>query len=120
MYAAETYASAMLEVLVHANLSAIPRRQVSVEIEIPDDLRVETVEVAGLPGWPEVGEAECRRVGDAWLDERRSAVLRVPSVVTAGHERNVLLNVAHPEFGRITVSGAVAVRWDARLFSPMR
>ena len=120
VYAAETYASAMLEVLVHANLSLIPKRQVSVEIEIPDNLRVEILDVAQLAGWPQVSEAECRRVGDAWLDERRSVAIRVPSVITAGHERNVLLNPAHPEFGRITVSEATPVRWDPRLFGPVR
>jgi RES domain-containing protein len=36
IYAAETYAGALSEVLVHANLGVAPKTQVVVEIDIPD------------------------------------------------------------------------------------
>jgi RES domain-containing protein len=120
VYCAETYACAMLEVLVHANLSMIPKHQVSVQVEIPDGVIVETLDEVHVAGWPHSVEVECRMLGDAWLQAQRSAVLRVPSVATAGYERNVLINPAHPDFARMMVTEAVPVRWDPRLFSASR
>jgi RES domain-containing protein len=43
IYAAETFAGALLEVLVHANLSQPPKHHRVVRIEVPDNLKVETV-----------------------------------------------------------------------------
>ena len=41
----------------------------------------------------------------------------VPSAVTRGHERNVLINPVHPDFKFIWAGGPVDVQWDKRLFS---
>jgi len=41
-----------------------------------------------------------RAFGDAWIRERRTAVLLVPSVV-ARREGNLLINPQHPDFGLI-------------------
>jgi RES domain-containing protein len=56
-------------------------------------------------------------VGDRWVAERRSAVLRVPSAIIEV-ESNYLLNPEHPEFGRITISAPVPFAFDARLIAP--
>jgi RES domain-containing protein len=58
--------------------------------------------------------------GDAWLASSRSAVLQVPSLVTQGIERNVLINPAHPDFQQVTASRPADVRWDRRLFRPSK
>jgi RES domain-containing protein len=42
-------------------------------------------------------------------------VLLVPAV-SVPHERNVLINPLHSEFGRISVGEAEPLRWDERLF----
>jgi len=57
-----------------------------------------------------------RWFGDQWLEEKRTAVLLVPSAATRGREHNILLNPEHPEFGRITASQPQEVVWDERLF----
>ncbi|HEY1808176.1 MAG TPA: RES domain-containing protein [Acidobacteriaceae bacterium] len=116
IYAAETFAGAMLEVLVHANLSHIPRTHRSVRIEIPESL-VETVNAAEVPGWEKQDLLASRAFGDRWLKEGRSAVLLVPGVATAGREHNVLIDPRHPEFAHIQVSAPEPVAWDARLFA---
>jgi RES domain-containing protein len=115
IYAAETYAGALLEVLVHAS-GRIPRSQAYIEIEIPAGLSIEELTESDVPGWDAPSFDAAREAGDRWYDQRRSAVLLVPSVVTR-LERNVLINQEHPDFSRIRAGSPVAVRWDARLWS---
>lgn len=116
IYAAETYAGALLEILVHAT-GRVPRSQGYVRIEIPAALTIEEVAPGDVPRWDTLSFESARRFGDRWYDERRTAVLMVPSVVTLP-ERNVLINQEHPDFGKIRASEPLPVRWDARLWKP--
>lgn len=116
IYAAETYAGALLEILVHAS-GSVPRNQGYIEIEIPVGLSIEEVTPKDIPLWDATSFEPCRAFGDQWYDERRAPVLLVPSVVTH-RERNILLNQDHPEFTAIHASEPAPVRWDARLWSP--
>src|SRR5215467_9420178 len=95
IYAADTYAGALLEILVHAS-GAVPRSHGYIEIEIPADLGVEEVDPGALPSWQSPSFEAARAFGDRWYDERRTPVLIVPSVVTEV-ERNVLINQEHPD-----------------------
>ena len=116
IYAAETYAGALLEVLVHSNLSHPPKHHRVVRIEVPDELKVETVLISTVPGWDDEDMRASRAFGDRWHRESRSSILRVPSVITQGRENNIVCNPAHPDFGLIRASDAEVVFWDARLF----
>ena len=116
IYGAETYAGALLEMLVHANLGMLPKNHRVVRIESPDDVRVETVLPQQVPGWDAEDMAASRVFGDAWIESKRTAVLRVPSVVTAGREFNVVINAGHPEFVSIRAGEPEIVVWDRRLF----
>lgn len=119
IYAAETYAGALLEILVHASAS-VPRSQGYVEIEIPSGLSIEEITQDDVPRWDSPSFEATQAFGDRWYDERRTPVLIVPSVVTRV-ERNVLINQQHPEFPVVRASQAVPVRWDGRLWeSPRR
>jgi len=113
IYAAETYAGAMLEILVHAS-GSVPRSQGYVEIEIPAGLPIEEITHREVPQWDSPSFESARAFGDSWYDERRTPVLMVPSLVTQV-ERNVLINHEHPDFAHIRASRALPVRWDARL-----
>lgn len=114
IYAAETYAGALLEILVHAS-GRIPQSQGYIEIEIPADLSIEEIKPDDVPHWDSRSFGTARAFGDRWYDERRTAVLLAPSVVTLV-ERNVLINQEHPDFAHIQASQALPVRWDARLW----
>jgi RES domain-containing protein len=114
IYAAETYAGALLEMLVHSS-GRVPRGLAFVEIEIPARLAIEEITAASVPNWDGPSFESAQAFGDRWYDERRSPVLMVPSVVTHV-ERNVLINQEHPDFHRIRASQAQPVRWDARLW----
>jgi RES domain-containing protein len=116
IYVAETFAGALLEVLVHANLGRMPRTHALVEISIPDAVGTEVVKPEALPAWAGEDQGVSRAYGDQWLDERRTAVLLVPGIVTGGREHNVLLNPEHPSFQDISCSKPQDIVWDERLF----
>ena len=117
IYAAETYAGALLEVLVHSNLSQPPKNHRVISIHIPDEIAVETVTTAQLPQWGSQDMLASQAWGDRWIESQRTAVLKVPSVVTQGRENNLILNIGHPQFTLITVEFPEDVHWDHRLFS---
>ena len=114
IYAGETYAGALLEILVHAS-GTVPRSHGYVEIEIPAGLSIEEITPDDVPRWDSPSSEAARAFGDRWYDERRTPVLLVPSVVTVV-ERNVLINQEHSDFRRIRASQPRPVRWDARLW----
>lgn len=116
IYAAETYAGALLEVLVHANLAQPPKNHRVVRIDIPEPLEIETIDPMQIADWDAEDMIASRGYGDRWIREQRTAILRVPSVITNGREHNLLLNTAHPDFGRIQPGEPEPVHWDARLF----
>jgi len=116
IYAATTYAGAMLEALVRAGGGRVPRHFQWIAIEVPTGIRCETADAGALPGWDAEDGAVSRAFGDAWLAAGSSAVLFVPSVVTR-EEFNVLINPAHPDVRNIRVGAPQTVAWDERLFS---
>ena len=115
IYASKHRSTALLEKLVR--LGELPPRQHFVEIAIPAGVSYEVVTEATVPDWYERGGASARRFGAAWIEEARSAIVLVPSVV-ARMERNVLINAAHPQAAAIRVGLETPVRWDERLFEP--
>jgi RES domain-containing protein len=117
IYAAGSYAGAMLEILVHANSSIPPKHHQVVRIVIPEKVKIETLLPAQLPNWDAEDLTAARSFGDRWLEEARTAVLCVPSVITEGRESNVLINPLHARAHLIQASLPEAVHWDARLFS---
>jgi len=117
IYAAETYAGAILEILVHANLNRLPHTHAVVTIDIPSGLAVERLSPSALPGWDHPNQAVSRAFGDRWLAEARTAVLMVASLATQGRESNILINPAHPEFARTAHAPPEPVVWDERLFT---
>lgn len=115
IYAAETYAGALLEQLAHSNIGRIPGTQVYIEIEIPDRLKIERIHGEDVAGWNSADMRASQTRGDAWLRSGASAVLIVPSAVTGGIESNVLISQTHPDFSSIHASAQRPVIWDPRL-----
>ena len=118
-YMSENRSLAVLEVLVH--LSAVfPDKYFLGSADVPDNMPVERIVDEDLPeAWPTLIPAEqvaTRRIGDAWVESQRSAILSVPSVIVG--ERNYVLNPAHPEFARIAFAEPEPFRFDLRLILP--
>jgi RES domain-containing protein len=116
IYAAESYAGALLEVLAHANLGQPPKNHRVVRVSVPEGVLIETVAASDVPGWDAEDMRAARAYGDRWIREGRSAVLRVPSVITQGRENNIVFNPLHADFQLIEIGEAETVVWDSRLF----
>ena len=116
IYGSENYSTALLEKLAQCN-GILPPNQHFVEATIPQGVSCEVVSPDSLPDWSSPSGAAARDFGSQWHREGRSAILIVPSVV-ARMERNIVVNVTHPDFERrrIEVGLETPVWWDRRLF----
>lgn len=116
VHAAETYALAVLENLVHWQTSALPPTLVCVEVKIPDELDQEELDPIDAPVLTENDYAASRAIGDEWYDRGETAVLWVPSVASP-YESNILFNQRHRNFSQIVVGHPIPAHVDPRLRS---
>ena len=80
VHAAETYALAVLENLVHWQTSALRPNLVCVEVRIPNEIRQEQLDPKDAPVLSETDYTASRTIGDEWYDRGETAVLRVSSI----------------------------------------
>jgi len=117
IYCADSFAGALLEILVHANAPvALPGPHHCARALIDENLATESLDEDDLPGWEAEDAQISRAYGDQWLEEQRTVLLSVPAATARPYGRNLLLNPAHPDFARLVLGPEVAVSWDSRLF----
>ena len=115
VYTADSLALALLEVLVHLQDTVVLPAYSAIRAEF-DERLVIPLKAPELPkNWRDSpAPPETRAMGDRWISDGRSAVLRVPSaVVPAGF--TYLINPNHPNFSRIRLSRPMAFPFDPRL-----
>jgi RES domain-containing protein len=110
IYAAASPSLAVLEVLVHLDLSAdlMPDDYRMLAIDVPDDAPMERLSEA-----PAEARA-CVVAGDDFLTRGAALVLRVHSVVIP-QELNALINPRHPDIARVRLVDNEPFRFDQRL-----
>lgn len=116
VYLAENPAAALLEVLVHVQVShpgELPQHYQLMEIALPDDVSSEDAVLPAGGDWRADVEAT-RNCGDDWLTPGRSLLLRVPSAVV-GRSFNRLFNPLHPQAMLATVVSVARYPFDDRL-----
>jgi RES domain-containing protein len=117
IYTGTSFAICLVESLVHANRKSPPSAARFVEAVIPDDVSREEIDPALLPGWDDPHDTSVAQAfGRDWIRSRRTALLIVPSIVTAGRDANVVVNPGHPDAARISVGPETPVALDRRLF----
>lgn len=115
VYASFHLSLAALETLAHADRSRFERDYVAFAIRVPHDLILELRDEDLPADWrARPLSAGARAVGDAWLAQRASAALSVPSVLVP-QERNLLLDPSHPRFGEARIDPPRRFRFDERL-----
>ena len=107
VYAAQHASLAALEALVHANSQVLPPKSIT-EIHVPDSLSIE------YAVWMEMLDSQM--FGSRWVEEARTALLAVPSIVVQQMELNFVINQAHPDFKKITHGPAKTFAFDSRFF----
>jgi RES domain-containing protein len=119
VYAADSLALTMLEQLVHYDDIDF-KQYVTFRIAIPDELII-TLLLAKMPkGWQtKAGEIARRKLGDDWVREQHSAVLRLPNAHDP-QEFTFLLNPLHPDFPKLQISPALPVILPQRIIQKLR
>jgi RES domain-containing protein len=111
VYCTDHPSTALLEILVHATRQTVPDFYQLIEIDIPDDIKVENTTVR--EDWQSDIE-HTRTLGMDFIAGGRHAILDVPSVVMP-LARNLLLNPLHPDASRISVTKTYRFPFDSRL-----
>lgn len=115
VYVSESRALALVEVLAGVRST----RPLAAYVLIPahfDDALVSTVRLAELhEDWRQSPpHPSTQRIGDAWVADQSSSVLRVPSAVIPD-ECNYVLNPRHPDFVRVEIGAPQELAVDRRL-----
>lgn len=118
VYLAESPAVAMFEALVHMEYDAEdpPLEFTLLKISTPHSLKISFLDLSESQSWQEQPEFT-RRIGDAWLSSRKSALARVPSAIVP-FAWNYLLNPEHPESMQAQIESQSRERLDGRLLWP--
>jgi len=120
IYLAESPAGALIETLVHLELdeTRLPRSYKLLEIDVPDAIKIESIEMPTSNRWKSHIETT-QRAGNQWLQAAKTALARVPSAITP-NTWNVLLNPDHPEAQHIQILKVVVAEYDQRLLPGIR
>lgn len=117
VYLSSTPASALLEILVHLEIEEghLPRFYKLLEIQVPDDVRMEKLEdwAKLQKSWPKK-QAVTRALGDQWLERNSAALLEIPSSLVP-KTSNFLLNPLHPDAAKIQIVSVSKQGLDSRL-----
>lgn len=112
VYFADSSALAMLEMLAHLEVEALPPPFQLLKVSAPDGLAHDA-----WPAGRDPRDLEATRAwGDAWLEGGATPLARVPSVVAPGGS-NWLLNPAHKETAKVRLLENSRWPWDERLFA---
>jgi RES domain-containing protein len=117
VYASETRALCLLEVL--AGLRSVKPLHAYVFVPATfDDSLVRPLPPEDLPpDWQDSPpHPSAQQVGDTWVDQKESAILRVPSAIIPS-EYNYLFDPAHPDFEQIRIGAPQELAVDSRLLS---
>jgi RES domain-containing protein len=117
IYAAGSYAGALMEVLAHARRLDLKVDYHCLVVEIPPTVRIIELDPSVILGWDEPDYVISRQLGDRWVEEARSAVLCVPSITGRPHELNYIINPHHRDARKLKKAQQHPVIWDERLVS---
>ena len=116
-YASDSIALATLEVLAHLQSTAVLQAYSVVSLSFPDE-SVELLPMSSLPArWRRFpSPPENQAIGDQWVAQGRSLILRVPSAIIPS-AANVLINPSHREFAKVVIGRPERFAFDRRLLS---
>ncbi len=121
VYTSATLSLAALERFVHTDPDLEPTDLIAVPVDTDDSTPIQSLDMAALPAdWRTYPAPEpLARLGADWVAEARTCMLAVPSVVVP-HERNYLLNPAHPDFQRLLIGTVEPFSFDPRMWGKRR
>jgi len=117
LYTSESRALCITEIAVHTPLGIVPLDYSLCVINIPEETDILEINPDDLPvDWKSYPYSESTQyVGDEFIRAKKYMVLKAPSAVVPG-EFNFLINPAHPDFSKISISKTEPFAFDERLF----
>ncbi|HEY6490999.1 MAG: RES family NAD+ phosphorylase [Terracidiphilus sp.] len=116
VYASTSLALAAIELFVHLEPNLQPDDLVAIAATLPAGEPARKLEPEALPAqWWRDDFGPLRAIGDAWIREKTSLALEVPSAALR-LEWNVLVNPAHPGIGTLAIEEPQPFHFDARMF----
>ncbi len=117
VYTSATLSLALVEVLVHLPSGILPAYS-AVSIEFEESLVTSVGPGQLSANWKDhPPPAETKAIGDQWVADAKSALLRVPTVVVP-NESNYVLNPSHPDFAQVDIGKPIPFPFDSRLPTP--
>lgn len=118
VYTSSTLALAQLELLVHSGRKYPLEEFLSFEINIPDSITMQILDITKLPNnWrSSPSDPKLTQIGTEWITAKSSIMLKVPSAVIEG-EYNYLINPIHEDFTKISIINSKPITFDPRLFN---
>ncbi len=115
IYTTENISLAILEILVHIKKYKRPLDYHLVTISIPDSIKpVIIIKEKLKKNWKD-DAAYSQFMGDEFLKNGQSLVLKVPSVIVE-QEYNFILNPGHADAGKIKIVSTKLFEFDKRLY----
>lgn len=116
VYSTDHPGSALVELLVRFQIGVndIPDWYQLLAVEVPETVSAATLELSDLPPEWRQDRTLTQSIGDRWLSDTSTALLRVPSAIVPA-SFNWLLNPLHPDAASVTIADVVKVPIDPRL-----
>jgi RES domain-containing protein len=116
VYCSSSLALAAIELFVHLEPNLQPDDLVSIAATLPPSEPAQQLTPEALPPeWWNDDFEPLRKLGDAWIREKTSLALQVPSAPLHS-EWNVLLNPLHPAIAQLKIDPLQPFQFDARMF----
>lgn len=116
IYTSNSRALACLENVVHRSKLGLSTNFSVMEIDIPNSIVITEVSLSNLTKyWDQFEQMHLmQKIGDQWIDECKTAVLKVPSSIIHD-EFNYLLNPNHLDFKKIKLVTVKPFLFDDRI-----
>ena len=119
VYTADYLATAALELMVNMiDYSEMFQHYIRFKVDIPSSLITELKPENITKSWQQSpAPVNVQTIGDDWVKNRTSAVLKAPSAVISEHH-SYLLNPQHKDFSKIRINKPRSFSFDSRLIKP--
>ena len=117
LYTSQSRALCLAEIAVNLPIGIVPLDYYLVEIEFPDSLQISEIDYKMLrKDWNSFPySSETQLLGDEFVFENKSLILKVPSAVVQG-DFNYLINPKHSEIHKLKINKTELFSFDERLF----
>jgi RES domain-containing protein len=115
-YTGSSRALSCLEMVVHLTSDRLKSSFKMSIVEIPIDIEITEINIEDLPDdWTDHdGYEQCQEIGDKWIQDFETCVLRVPSAIIK-QEYNYLINPHHSNFKKLKIVEIEDFEFDLRI-----